>query len=335
MSFVENFLKAQQTIIELIDLEFQKMIEPAELWLKEVLGYYHEQGGKRLRPALLFAVGKAFTENISILIPYGTVIELMHTFSLFHDDIIDEANIRRGAITVHKKYGIETAIIAGDILHSLIHGYLANKALNGNIDKTHALQFLMDLTNKVELPIGTAVIKEMNYAKSDEIPDLEEAMHINSEKTGPIFGLSTKAGSYLVGQTEQLNQLWNFGYKLGIAYQLFDDIIDFINTNSGKDIGGDLREKKKTPLIVLIHEKNPLKLKEFYGKLTYTEDDIKEFIVSFKEEFLKIIDLAKSKLNESMQLMNTINFTHTTEYLEAFINTIDNKLDEIHNQLVS
>lgn len=222
---MEKFFRAQEGLIELIDQEFQIMIEDAELWLQEILSYYHNLGGKRLRPALLFAIGKSFSEDIDHLIPYGTAIELMHTFSLFHDDIIDEAQTRRGAMSVHRKFGVDSAIISGDILHSLIHGYLANQAVKNRLDSAKTLQFLSDLTLKVELPIATAVIKEANFAKGSEIPDFEEALAIDAEKTGPIFGLCAAAGSYLVDYNSQLDELWEFGYKLGIAYQLLDDII--------------------------------------------------------------------------------------------------------------
>lgn len=289
--FLENEL------FEQLNNEVRELVSPADEWLQGILLYYHNLGGKRFRPALFFATLSCFTSDLSKYVPYASVIELMHTFSLYHDDVLDEASLRRGETSVNKKFGVHTSIIAGDILHGLIHGYLLNLSNKQQLEYAAVNKFLYDMISRVELPIGTAAIKEMEFAKSTSFPLFEESLKVTQNKTAPIFALSMAAGAYLSGQSSQIaEQLWQIGMDLGLVFQLYDDLLDIFGKNIGKAVGGDLKEQKKTPFTVLAYQKNPEILLSFFDKEKLSDEDIAFFQKEFMSEIQQISLLIQSKI---------------------------------------
>ena len=139
MSYLQLLQEKYEPILE---AEIKKMFEPIEEPMKSILLYYHRLGGKRIRPALCMISSEMVGGTAEQAAPVAAICELIHTFSLFHDDVIDNADTRRGAETVHKKWDVATAIVAGDILHAVIHGHIAQSAAEGRIPNDQALKIL-------------------------------------------------------------------------------------------------------------------------------------------------------------------------------------------------
>ncbi len=316
-----------------LDEQFNLVISPCEEWLQEILSYYHELGGKRLRPALLIASSLDYGLPPEKILPYATALELMHTFSLFHDDVIDEAKTRRGSESIQMKYDVPTAIVGGDVFHSLIHGYITELALNGVLDIKSAMKFLNALILKVELPIGAAVLKESHFAKSIEIPKYEVSMEINEQKTGPVFALGAVTPALLLEYNEDEEILWRFGNQIGLGYQLLDDLVDIVDFRSGKDIGGDFREKKKTPLLIKAYLRDPKFVSAFLQHSDITKEMVLDFYNHFQNEITEIWSIAFNHLNDAIKLLPTLQNISTTEHMMSFTNILIEKAYKIRDAI--
>lgn len=316
-----------------LDEQFNLVIDPCDNWLKEILSYYHNLGGKRLRPTLLIASSLDYGIDPQEILPYATALELMHTFSLFHDDVIDGAKTRRGAESIQVKYDIPTAIIGGDVFHSLIHGYITEQALVGKLNPLNAIKFLNELTLKVELPIGSAVLQESNLAKSKEIPPYEISLKINAQKTGPVFALGAATPALLQNYNDDKEVLWKFGDTIGLGYQLLDDLIDIIDFRSGKDIGGDFREKKKTPLFIKSYLKDPKYASEFLLQEVVTKKMILNFYTHFHHEIIEIWESAMEYLNTGIGYLKQICHSISTDHLLSFANLLMDKAYKIKDAI--
>jgi len=314
----------QSKISEMLDDELDYFLDMTKEELKEIISYYYKLGGKRLRPTLFVALANAFEcrEDIN---PYSLVIELIHTMSLYHDDVIDDAYERRGAPTVHIKWDVPTAIVGGDVLHSLVHGHLLNALKQERLkNKDFVIRFLSDLTHFVELEIGNAVLLEMKYAKTNTIPTLDESMKMTASKTAPLFAFSASAAAYLSEKTiNTVDAMYQMGWNLGFAFQLLDDIGDYFE--SDKDIGGDLREDKKTPILVMINEKYPAELRHYREIDTLTTADIEKFKIQFKDIFLEIISIIKRKLQKASEGLEFIPSNEGKDQVQAIFKLMELK----------
>lgn len=330
---MNQLISLQTHTQKLLDKEMELFLKPLSNGIRDILSYYYTLGGKKLRPTLFLAVAQAFNaqENLA---PHALALELIHTMSLYHDDVIDGAKERRGAPTVHEKWDNATAIVGGDIFHSLIHGHLL-EAVNKNRVKnqTLTLKFLRDLIYHVELPIGITVIDEMNLSNSSEIPTIDQAIEIVVGKTAPLFAFSAAAGASIAGQTEKIAEdMFEMGRQLGYAFQLLDDIGDFFV--SDKDIGSDLREDKKTPLFVLANQSNPGLLDHYRKKRkNLTEDDIISFRREFKDQFLEILQWVDKALNLAREYIVEIPNNQGKDFIKAIFSLLELKLQEFIQQI--
>ncbi|OLS20129.1 MAG: (2E,6E)-farnesyl diphosphate synthase [Candidatus Heimdallarchaeota archaeon LC_2] len=332
-TILQKLVSFQSQINELLDHEMKKFLAPLNESIREILKYYYDLGGKKMRPALFLAVAQAF-ESQENLAPHALALELIHTMSLYHDDVIDHAKERRGAPTVHEKWNTATAIVGGDILHTLIHGHILRSIENKHIKYPDlALKFMQDLIYNVEIPIGSAVIDEMRLSESNEIPTLSEAMKATVGKTAPLFAFSASAGAYISGQSKQISEdMFDMGMHLGQAFQLLDDLNDYFK--SDKDIGGDLREDKKTPFLILAYEKNPQLVQSYRERRDNLSDqDIKEFRESFKDEMKTVLDWSEKHINSAKQFMAQIPNNTTKEYILALFKLMKLKVKEITETL--
>lgn len=301
--------------------------------IKDILSYYFDLGGKRMRPTLFYAVSKCFgsQENLS---PFSLVLELIHTMSLYHDDVIDHAEERRGAPTVHMKWDIATAIVGGDIFHGLIHKYLIDAIREKKIkDADLALKFLSDLITDVELTIGTAVLKEMQMAKEKEIPDLDTAIKVASEKTAPLFAFSAAAAASLAHVNEEISsKMYRMGLEFGYAFQLLDDLGDFFPSDKG--FGNDLKEDRKTPLLVLCNNANPEKLLQYRMLNTnLSEEDISMFKVDFKAQFIEITSWISESIASTKEYMKILPNNEFKENVQAILQMLELKNNHFFDSL--
>ncbi|MEN8613697.1 polyprenyl synthetase family protein [Dehalogenimonas sp. THU2] len=206
-------------------------------------------GGKILRPALTFMAGRCIDGNTHRILNMATANELLHISTLVHDDAIDRADTRRGRLTVNKLWGTEKAILLGDFLFARA-GEFAAATDNLRVVKlfSHTLQVI--------------AVGELRQARDVFSPEqsLEGYYQRIAGKTAELLKMSTESGAVLAGGTEtQIQALTDFGYNLGLAFQIVDDILDFIGTEAelGKPVGSDLRQGTVTLPALLLMERYP------------------------------------------------------------------------------
>ncbi len=207
--------------------------------------YILQSGGKRLRPLLVLFSAKAAGGKFSAVYNAAAAVELLHNFTLVHDDIMDNAGKRRGRDTLHKKYDLSTAILAGDSLLSVAYEYLL-KDCNGN-----AKQVLSSFTKGlVEVCEGQSLDKEFETRKNVSI---DEYLLMINKKTAAMAEMCCTIGAILGGGGKsEIKALAEYGKNIGMAFQIQDDLLD-ISANEkkfGKVVGGDLVEGKKTFLFL-------------------------------------------------------------------------------------
>ena len=217
--------------------------------LKSAMGYSLEAGGKRLRPLLVLAVLRAFGKDPLIGLDTACAIEMIHTYSLIHDDLpsMDDDDLRRGKPTNHKVFGEATAILAGDGLLTLAFGVIANQE-QARLNPSVALELVAELSKAAgaEGMVGGQVADMEGEQRDLALSELE---YIHVHKTGKLLSYSILAGAILAGADEQEKKsLREYAYHLGLAFQIRDDILDIEGNESkiGKPIGSDETNHKST-----------------------------------------------------------------------------------------
>lgn len=217
--------------------------EPSTLYAPN--DYFLNMGGKRIRPVLCLMGNELFDEITPSAWQVATAIELFHNFTLIHDDIMDNAPLRRGMETIHARYGSNTAILAGDVMLIRSYDYL-NK-----VDPAF-IHPILDLFNKTAREVCEGQQYDIDFEKQENVT-LDQYLRMIELKTSVLLAASLKMGSILGGAGERnQNLLYEFGKKLGIAFQVQDDYLDaFGNPEKfGKQVGGDIVANKKTFLLI-------------------------------------------------------------------------------------
>ncbi len=232
----------QNIIIEAIDgRKYPK--EPAELY--EPMQYMMNLGGKRLRPALLLMGCDAFGGDIYQAINPAIAIEVFHNFTLMHDDIMDNAPLRRGKTTVHEKWNSSVGILSGDAM--LVEGYKLMMQVDEKV-----LRPVLEIFNDTAIAVCEGQQLDMNF---EQLKEVQIAAYINMIrlKTAVVLGGALKIGALIAGANQtEAELLYAFGEDLGIAFQLQDDILDVYGNPEkfGKQVGGDIISNKKTYLLI-------------------------------------------------------------------------------------
>ncbi len=224
-------------------------------WLAELLGYSLKRGGKGIRPALTLLSGKLYHYHLSTLLPMATAVEVLHVATLVHDDAIDKSPVRRGRPTLYKVWGEDKAVLLGDYLFAKA-GELTATTQNLRVIKLFAHTLKTISTGEL-----AQTFNAFNLGQT-----YQQYIHRISCKTAALFVLATESGAVLSGAPEASVKILNeYGYNLGIAFQIVDDILDFIGTEEeiGKPIGSDLAQGTLTlPARLLLErypEDNPVK----------------------------------------------------------------------------
>jgi octaprenyl-diphosphate synthase len=231
--------------LDRVEVEFVRQIESRVQLIPQIGRYIQGSGGKRVRPALLLMAARlaGYTGDRAVL--YASVVEFIHTATLVHDDIIDEAELRRGRLAVHSRWGNDITVLLGDYL------YIKSMALALTQDSLDIIRLLCDVT----LRMIEGELYQLTKTGEVEITE-DEHFEIIRRKTAYLFAGCARIGGMLGESTrEQQEALWEYGFNLGIAFQLVDDLLDYTADESslGKPVGSDLREGKVTlPIITLL-----------------------------------------------------------------------------------
>ena len=268
--------------------------------------------GKRLRPVLVHLSGQAYDAQPDDLMKLGIAVELLHNFSLVHDDIMDNDSKRHGQPSVHYKWDIPTAILAGDGLFTL-----AQLSLVG-LDS-----YIFQRFNEVALEIceGQGMDKEF---ENDHSIDMDSYIQMIGKKTACFLGMCSELGAVLGGASEkEANNLYKFGYFLGLAFQIKDDYLEiFGNEESmGKSLGSDIDENKQTILAIVARKINMKDWDSFLNKKRKFEE-YKNYFESngVKKEVENLIELNVEKALTGLSMVSDDRSVQLNKYANLILN---------------
>jgi len=268
---------------EYIDAELRKIPASDNLPLfYEPINYINSLPGKKIRPLLTLVSGQALGGDIETLKKPAAAIELLHNFSLVHDDIMDQDEVRRGQPTVHEKWDLGTAILTGDGLLGLAYRKLLQ---TGNVPGTRlAIRFTDAM---LEICEGQALDKMF---ETQTIVSEEDYLEMIAKKTAVLMSISCEFGAIVSGAPEdQIKSLADLGYNIGMGFQIQDDLLDIIADEEvlGKKVGSDLEMNKKTIISIKLHEKT----REFPGSIESVDEYRnllrQENIIPYVEKMIK------------------------------------------------
>ena len=238
-------IRNNDEILKAFEATLQQMQTPEEPELLYApIIYSMSGGGKRLRPVLLLIACEAFGGNIDKAMPAAMAVEVFHNFTLLHDDIMDNADTRRGKPSVFAKWGANVAILSGDAM--LITAYKMLSALDAG-----SLSRVMPLFNDMAIEVCEGQQYDMDFESMDSVA-VEDYILMIERKTSALLSGSAMIGATLAGaKDDDIKKLYRFATELGLAFQLQDDMLDSFGDEAlGKRIGGDILEGKKTYLMV-------------------------------------------------------------------------------------
>ncbi|MDE6279295.1 MAG: polyprenyl synthetase family protein, partial [Paramuribaculum sp.] len=211
------------------------------------IAYTLESGGKRLRPRLLLSAFAAFAGDrpLKEALPQALGLEIFHNFTLLHDDVMDNADIRRGRPTVHKRWNENAAILSGDAMLTLATEYIADC-------KVELLPEVLKLFNTTAMEIYQGQQLDVDFEERNDV-SVEEYIEMIRLKTSVLLGCACRMGAMLAGASEEAcRAMYEYGTDLGLAFQLRDDWLDTFGDplEFGKEIGGDIINAKKTWLLI-------------------------------------------------------------------------------------
>lgn len=213
--------------------------------LYEPIIYTMSQGGKRIRPVLTLLSYYMFRDDIRQALPCAMGLEMYHNYTLLHDDLMDNADMRRGNMTVHKKWDANTAILSGDSMLVLSYRLMSQCP-------QEMLQQVIDTFTITALEIGEGQQYDMDFEKRTDVTE-EEYIEMIRLKTSVLLACAAKIGAILAGaSSEEQKHAYRFGEQLGLAFQLQDDFLDVYGDEKvfGKKIGGDITSNKKTYMLI-------------------------------------------------------------------------------------
>jgi geranylgeranyl diphosphate synthase type II len=238
---------------DLVDRALEKLVPPAEAFpasVHEAMRYSLFAGGKRVRPILAVAAAEALGANAADLLPIAGSLELIHTYSLIHDDLpaMDDDDLRRGRPTCHKVYGEAIAILAGDGLLNLAFETLSDGKRLRSVPANRLVSIIKEISTASGVfgMVGGQVVDMESENRDIDFPTLE---YIHTHKTGALIRASVRVGAlYARAGKRQFAALTHYGEMVGLAFQIADDILDITGTQEeiGKDVGSDIKKGKKT-----------------------------------------------------------------------------------------
>lgn len=300
--------------------EFIKYLESKE-WIREPKNLYEpidyilQLSGKRIRPVLTLMAADIFSDDYKKAFPAALAVEVFHNFTLVHDDIMDDAPLRRGKQTVHEKWDLNTGILSGDAMLILAYQYFENY-------EPKVFRELAKLFSKTALEVCDGQQLDVDFETRNDVK-IDEYINMIRLKTSVLVAAALKMGAIIAETNEKnCNLIYDFGLNLGIAFQLQDDFLDtFGNPKTfGKQVGGDIIENKKTYLYLKALEigsiEDQKKLKYYYNqKLEENSIKIDEVSRVFeRNDIPKLIkDLIKNYTQKAFDILNELDINDTNK----------------------
>jgi len=287
---------------EYSNLHFNK--EPKGLY--EPLLYTMASGGKRIRPLLAALSTQLFGGNVEDVLQPAYGVELFHNFTLLHDDIMDNSDIRRGKPTVHKKYGVNAGILSGDLMMVLALKLASEK--NGVVQKE---QYDLMIQTSIELYEGQQY--DVEFEERNDVKQ-EEYIKMIELKTAVLLGCALKMGAIVANASAAYqDKIYEFGRNIGLSFQIQDDYLDtFGDAQVGKKIGGDILNNKKTLLLISALQKGNAVQKAALEKWIATDNDDDAKIKAVSQLYIETgamqycKDLSKTYFDKAIVYLNEI-----------------------------
>ncbi|MBI2841007.1 MAG: polyprenyl synthetase family protein [Acidobacteria bacterium] len=230
-----------------VEEEFRQQIDSDIEVIRKASRYVIESGGKRIRPALLLLTTRLFNYSGHLATVFASIVELIHTATLIHDDIVDEADTRRGQQSMNRRWGNEITVLLGD--------YLYIKSMARALDQNNLR--LLNILSRATLRMVEGEIAQLTRNGRLDVT-ADEHLDLVSRKTAGLFSACCEIGAVVAGaREEEIEALRDYGMDLGMAFQIIDDVLDFTSTQStlGKPVVNDLKEGRLTlPLIYLLRK---------------------------------------------------------------------------------
>ena len=316
---MKSIAEYQQIVQTEVD-KFQSNTKDMELYAP--VKYILDLGGKRMRPVLTLMGSDLFDGVISEATTSALGIEVFHNFTLLHDDIMDNAPLRRGKTTVHEKWNTNAAILSGDVM--FVQAFTLVTSC-----KTEHLRAIIDIFNVTAIEVCEGQQFDMEFETRDDV-SLEEYLEMIRLKTSVLVGCALEIGAVLANAPkEDSRNLYDFGMNLGMAFQIKDDILDVFGDSAlfGKQVGGDILANKKTYLLLkALEAANELQASELkqWMATTETNDPTKKVqAVTAIFEDLHVKDeadvLMTDYYNKALIALNKINVpADKKDYLKGF-----------------
>ncbi|AYK14687.1 MAG: polyprenyl synthetase family protein [Methanosarcina flavescens] len=300
MMLIDEIKKRSVHVDDAIN-ELLPVARPEELY--KASRYLVDAGGKRLRPAVLILAAEAVGSNLKSVLPAAVAVELVHNFTLIHDDIMDRDDVRRGRPAVHKIWGEAGAILAGDTLYSKAFEILS-KVENEPV----RILKCMDVLSKTCTEICEGQWLDMDFEKREKVSK-SGYIEMVEKKTSVLYAAAAKIGALLGGASDEVAEaLSEYGRLIGIGFQMYDDVLDMVSPEEvlGKVRGSDLMEGKHTLIVIDAFEKG-VKL-DIFGKGEATQEETDEAVSILTEcgsiDYVK--NLAISYINEGKAKLDAL-----------------------------
>ncbi len=298
-------LKHLQNEVEKALAELKVSSQPQALY--EPIRYFLSIGGKRIRPILVLLAARMFNNKREDVLNQALAVELFHNFTLVHDDIMDNAPLRRGITTIHEKWNPSQAILSGDVLMIVAYQYLM---------RTDAkyMEALMNSFNKMAIEVCEGQQMDMDFENREDvtIPEYIEMIRL---KTSVLLGCALEIGAIISDASENdRKNLYDFGVNIGLAFQIQDDILDvYADANKfGKQVGGDIIANKKTYLYLTARNKaNSAQKALFEAQMKNSNHAEKVEIIRGLYDTLQVRQSAEAEMrgyyNKAMEHLDGIN----------------------------
>ena len=322
---MDDFKKLYGEVKERIDKELSLVMknrEPVSLYAPA--DYIMDSPGKRIRPVLVMFSAKAVGGSFDEVLHASLAVEMLHNFTLVHDDIMDNSDKRRGMPTLHIKYDLSTAILTGDVLLAAAYEYL-QKDLKGNAKAVE--HFTRGL---IEVCEGQSLDKDFEVR---EFVSLEEYLEMIGKKTAALSKMCCAVGAILGGGSDaEVDALANYGFLVGLAFQIQDDLLDITADTSalGKPVGGDILEGKKTFLFLKALEKSSGEDRLALEKIAINKGAKPEEIGFYRDLFerLGVLDDARNEVEKlTFEALGQLSVLKNQEYIELFTSLANSLLN--------